>query len=149
VLDYASNVDEAISLIRSYNAAMTPGSFHLHIGDAVGASAVIEFTSGEIVAVTPTEAWQVSTNFMLADPANVGGGRDRYEILEKILSAEQGVLTSIPPMEALSRVWQTSTDEKPAETIWSAVYNMNTGTVDLVLGRNHGKAHAFNLPMSR
>jgi hypothetical protein len=139
ILDYARNVDEAIALISKYNVNVKAfGTFiHYFVADASGNSAVIEFVAGKMRVIRGEKPWQTVTNFILYN--NFGdAGRKRYVRLNRILTANHGLLAEIEAMDLLRSV---SLDT----TVWSAVYNLRNKEVCLSLGRHYAQKKKFSV----
>ncbi len=144
VLDHARDVNEAVALIQKYNPSFPAVYCHLHIVDASGASAVVEYVDGRMVLVRNDEPWQVSTNFLLceAPEESVTSGCWRYGLASEYLSKAGGRLTQD---EAMSLLQGASQDG----TVWSVVYNLNTGTIQVAMGRDYEQVHTFKLRMKK
>ncbi len=139
VLDYASNLDEALDLMENYNIEFTEPPIHYIIADKSGVSAVVEFLGGEMRVIRNTEAWQVSTNFIIT-----GSGAPnqvpcwRYRVVYDELREKAGVLALGEAMILLKEASQQS-------TVWSAVYDPNTLGLSLAVGGNYGNILSFRL----
>jgi penicillin V acylase-like amidase (Ntn superfamily) len=48
VLDYATNTDDAVDLLRGYNYGATETPVHFLIADQSGAAALVEYVAGEM-----------------------------------------------------------------------------------------------------
>lgn len=140
VLDHAKDVDEALTLIRQYNIDFADTPVHFHIADASGKSAVVEYVDNGISVIRDDKPWQVSTNYLFSEAAQPGCWR--YNIASKSLAESQG---SKSAAEAMSLLKGTSQDN----TVWSVVYHLDTGQVDLALGKNYDKIHSFELKRDR
>ncbi len=139
VLDYAKNTDHAIDLIKKYNVRMETPPIHYLIADSSGNSVIIEFVGGKMIVIRNSEPWQVSTNFIIhgsGAPENVTCWR--YNRAYNILQEVRGKLTSEGTMNLLQRVAQSN-------TIWSMVYQMNSGKLNTVVGKNFAKIISFEL----
>ncbi len=74
ILDQAATVEEAAEIFRDYNIDWGSGpALHYLVADALGDSAVIEFSSAGIITLENQKTWQTATNFLLSkagiDPA--------------------------------------------------------------------------------
>jgi len=136
VLDHAKDVDEAIALIRQYNIAFADTPVHFHIADASGKSAVVEYVEDGISIVRDDKPWQVSTNYLFSEA--IRPNCRRYEKAAKSLAESQGRKSTD---EAMSLLQSTSLDN----TVWSIVYNLTTGQVNIALGKDYDKVHTFKL----
>ncbi len=142
ILDRAANVDEALDLLDDFNIVFPVIGCHLHLADASGRSAVVEFTGGRMVVVRSTKPWQVSTNFLISE-VHPDGARSpcrRYSLAYRRLEAVDGAIPQEQAMELLAVTSQPI-------TIWSVVYNLRSGRVLVASGRDYGDLREFQLPM--
>jgi predicted choloylglycine hydrolase len=133
LLDYAQNLDEAISLMQEYNIDFQGGPpLHYFIVDSTGNSAVIEFVDNEYVILRTEDAWQVSTNFIISmtDFDDANSPCWRYNLAYSRLEQNQNILTGAQTMDILSAVSQSN-------TIWSSLYNLKHSEIQVVMGRNY------------
>ncbi len=131
-LDYAKNIEEAIELWNNYNVYFPPGpDLHYLVADAEGNSAIIEWIDGEMVVIQNENTWQVSTNFVVYGTSELEKNQcRRYKACQELLSEKEGKVTSFQAMELLKTASQVSTQ-------WSIVYNMHSGQIDIVMGRDY------------
>jgi hypothetical protein len=139
VLDYAKDVNEAISLIHEYNAEFIV-PVHFHIADASGKSVIVEYTDGKIVVLPQENPWQVSTNFLISEKNKPDCWR--YKLVHESLSKTEG---RIPQEEAMHILGEAKLDH----TVWSVVYNLSTGQIRLAMGKDYENLHSFKLEMSK
>jgi hypothetical protein len=143
MLDHARNVDEALALMEQYNIDFTGGpAIHYLLADAGGNAALVEFIGGEMRVLPNTDPWHLATNF-LCSATEGDGGCWRYPILRQRLSESGGVLDPQGALDLLAEVSQ------PGSTQWSAVYDLSTGRVRVVMGREYATVHEFDLEMAR
>jgi len=140
MLDHASNVDEAVAILQSYNIDMGVGPpLHYLIADRSGRSILAEFYQGEMVPTPGEEPWQQATNFLLASISGfVEGQCWRYDAIGRALSAAAGEISNQEAMDLLASVAVDGTQ-------WSVVYGLSTGEIDVVMGRQYDNPHAFQL----
>ena len=141
MLDYAKDVDEAISLLQDYNIDFQAGPpVHYLISDSTGNAAVIEILDNTMQVLPATEHWHVATNFILSEvyPENRASQCWRYSTTWDKLKTCGGSLTEQEAMELLDSVSQTN-------TIWSVVYNANSTDINIAMGRKYNEQHVFNL----
>jgi hypothetical protein len=144
VLDYAANVEEAIELLQGYNVHFEGGvPLHYLIADAGGHSAVIEYVAGEMRVLRNEQPWQVSTNFIISaeQPEGATSSCRRYNSAYHRLEDNQGLLTGAQALDLLAETSQAG--DYP--TIWSAVYNLTSGEISLVMDRNYEQVYTFQL----
>ena len=147
MLDYAKDVDEAISLLKQYNIDFGGGPpLHYLIADGAGNSAVIEFIGGEMIVLEGEDPWQVSTNFLISIEKPQGSDSScwRYNQAYRTLQSAGGDISQQDAMAILEGVAQSGS----YPTIWSIVYNRFGGEIQLVVGRQYDKAHRFKLNMA-
>ena len=137
VLDHAKDVNEAISLILGYNAEFVV-PVHFHIADASGKSAIVEYTDGKIVIVREDNPWQVSTNFLISEEDKPDCRR--YILVNEILGKVEGKIQQEEAMRVLG-------EAKLDNTVWSVVYNLSTGRIQLAMGTDYTRVHNFKLDM--
>ncbi len=138
VLDYAKDVDEAVSLIRQYNIDFADVCVHFHVADVSGDSAVVEYMDDGISIVRGEKNWQVSTNYLFSEPLQPDCWR--YKKASETLAKEQGDITNDQAMDILQGTSQDS-------TTWSVVYNLSTGGINLAMGKEYDQVHTFKLGM--
>jgi len=151
VLDYARNVDEAISLLKQYNN-LSSATMHLLVSDAFGNSAIIEYYNQEVHARLNEEPWQAATNFMVREvPLNsLMGICDRYDTIYTALRSYDGLITMDMGMTILSLV---SAYQVPlpsgnfAYTVWSSLYDLTIGGLDICPGTQYNEKESFKLDM--
>jgi hypothetical protein len=148
LLDQARTVDEGIDLLRGINIDWEGGPpLHYMVADASGESALIEFIEGEMVIVEDALPWQVATNFNQygTDPEVRGGICWRYGQAAGAL-AEPG---SAPAYEDLFNIVAgIAGDWGDAETMWTVFYNLTTGRIEVVMGRDFEDVERFALPLA-
>jgi predicted choloylglycine hydrolase len=146
LLDYAKDVDEAISLLGNYNIDFEGGPpLHYLVSDSSGYSAVIEFVGGEAEALRNSERWQVATNFVISGtaPENRESLCPRYRRATETLEEAEG---SISPEQAMALLEEVS-QSGAYPTIWSTVYDMTNGDIWVVVGREYDQVYQFELEM--
>ena len=146
LLDYATDVDEAISLLRNYNIDFGDGPpLHYLISDSSGNSAVVEFIDGEMNVLRNRDPWQVATNFVISDtmPEGATSSCSRYNTTYETLEQTEGHVSHQEAMALLHNVSQSGS----YPTIWSTVYNMTTGDIQVVMGRKYEQVNTFRLEM--
>jgi hypothetical protein len=144
LLDYAQDVNEAILLLQAYNIEFSGGPpVHYLITDAARNSAVIEFVDGEMIVLRSDDPWQVSTNFVISQEQPDGAGSScwRYNRAYETLAEAKGMISAPDAVTLLGNVSQDS-------TMWSVVYGMKTGDIQIALDRNYDEIKEFKLQMA-
>lgn len=140
MLDHASNVDEALAILQSYNVDFEGGPpIHYLIADSSGRSLLVEFYEGEMVIIPNETPWHLATNFLRASVGESAEGECwRYDKISQRLTEAEGQLAAQDAMDLLADVSQEGTQ-------WSVVYGMSTGDVNVVMGRQYDNVHSFSL----
>ncbi len=141
-LDYAKDVEQALDLMQDYNVSFPRACVHYLFADASGRSAVVEYVAGQPVVIRNREPWQVATNFLVSEEQPEGADSScwRYNGAYETLRAANGRLSS---SQAMSLVARASVDN----TLWSVVYNLTAGEIQVVVGRHYDRVHTFKLEM--
>lgn len=142
MLDSCCNLEEALALLEEYNIVFTPGpAVHYLIADALGKSAVVEFTEKGMEVIRPEHPWQVATNSYLAGASpECRNACWRYKKADQALAKSQGSITTKQAMDILKDISNRGTQ-------WSAVFDIATGCVLVSVGRNYDRVHEFQLKM--
>ena len=146
LLDHAGDVAEAIALMDDYNVDFGGGPpVHYLIADRSGNSAVIEFIDNEMRVLRNEGPWQVSTNFIISEehPEGAASSCWRYNKAYEALEQVGGHISPGEAMAVLKDVSQSGT----YYTMWSVVYGMSSGDVQVVVGQHYDDIHEFGLPM--
>jgi len=142
LLDYAGDVDEALTLLEEYNVEMTTPPIHYMIADGSGESVVVEYIHGEMHVLREEMPYQVMTNYIIQGAQT---GLDapcwRYRAVYEGLSGCNGVLSAGEAMDLLSEASQSS-------TIWSIVYDASTGEIHVAMGHSYENIYTFSLDMT-
>jgi penicillin V acylase-like amidase (Ntn superfamily) len=131
-------------LLAAYNITLIQQ--HLLIADAHGNSAIVEFVDGEIKVIRSKNPWQVSTNFVLSDNLeSLLSLCCRYDTAARTLEKAHGQISNEKAMSLLKDVSQHG----PANTIFSMVYNLISGEIDIAMDRKYDHLYHFNLTMKK
>ncbi len=142
ILDHASNVDEAVAILQSYNVTFGGPPLHYLIADVSGRSALVEFYQGEMVVIPNETDWHLATNFLRASVDDPADGRCwRYDEVSQRLAEAEGQLTTQDALGLLADVSQEITE-------WSIVYGINTGDINVSMGRAYDNVHTFHLSLT-
>jgi len=139
ILDHAATVDEAITILGSYNIDMGEVPIHYLVASASGESALVEFYQGEMVVFRNESPWQEATNFLVASMnGSPEGACWRYDRIHARLGQTNGRINVQDALRLLSNVSQDITQ-------WSVVYDMTGGSIHIVMGGEYGTVHTLNL----
>lgn len=157
VLDKAANVDEAIELFRKYDMHDVGGvAYHFAVSDSEGKAVLVEYVDNVMQLFYPeslgdgdVENLIVTNHFISPDGPDVrgDGGERRTKAMKLTLKENNGVISQSEAMKLLSRLqlhyyhalgW-------PVRTLWSAVYNNDALTMDIVAGQDYKTVYSFNV----
>ncbi|MBR2480086.1 MAG: linear amide C-N hydrolase [Clostridia bacterium] len=156
VLNYAETIEEAIELFKSYDMNDIGGvAYHFVVSDRSGKSVLIEYLNGEMMLFYPesregSEKFLSVTNHFIAKGApepKRGAGYDRQERIIKTLTEKGGIISEADAMTLLSKV-QLDYYHKlgwPVRTLWSAVYNSMSASVNLCVNQNYEEVFHFEV----
>lgn len=142
MLDHARDVDEAVTIIESYNIAWDGGpAVHYLIADASGRAVLVEFLEGEMFIIPNQAPYHLATNHPRATTSGYGGCW-RYAALDIRLTATEGRLSLQEAIDFLEVVSQ------PGFTQWSIVYGFSTGDVYVAMGEAYDTVHTLHLDLA-
>ncbi len=144
LLDKASDVDEAITLLEQYDMHASMGMMvHFAISDAKGKSLAVEYIDNKMT-VTETS---LLTNFYISQGEKYGIGtkqsHERYDILMKALS-DNSYMNAEQVKNALDSVSKDNFNEYES-TEWSIVFNQTNGEVIYYHRENYDNGYTFNI----
>ena len=156
VLDRAATTQEAVDLLRSYDMfAVSGGDYQYFITDAFCDCRVIEYDchskSREMVDIpvrVATNFYQLYIDKVLPNQRNgiYGHGKERYELIEEILTKQEGHYSKETAWEALKASQQLpKPGDRTSNTQWSVVYNNTKLSAGIVLRRNWGDITSYSL----
>ena len=144
VLDRCATVDEAIELLQQYDmqSAIDNCNFHFILSDSSGRCVILEYTLNDMQVLEENHA----TNYYLAENMDgLGHGKDRYQILDDVLSFRKNVLTEQEAMNLLETVSQPETEESTSMTQWSVLYDLTDLSAQVAIRRDFSKIFKFTL----
>ena len=156
VLDKAATTEEAVELLNSYDMFSSSGrDYHFYITDASGDGRVVEYdpeSEDRNLIATSTEA---VTNFFIRHKDKVlpnqkngiyGHGRERYDVVMKVLDEEKGNYTNATVWEAMKVAAQNPDPEAiTSNTQWSVSYNNTDLTAEIAIRRNWEDVTRFGI----
>lgn len=144
ILDYARNTDEALDLLRAYNIDCGDVPTHFMIADRQGHSVLVEFHDGEMKVLPATANWQVATNHLLAGKSEATNDERcwRYAVASDRLDQIDGE----PRMEDVMKIM--SSISVPDWTMWTSVYDLNSGAYHIAYRRQYDDVFVGQLTMS-
>ena len=147
ILDKASNVDEAIELLKGYDIYFSGGiPCHFLLGDKSGKSVIIEYYDGGLKVVESGEPFQVASNFIAYNNLNIGDGYsefDRYDKAYNTIFEKNCHLSEEEAMTLLAGVGVISDGVDKLQ--WSVVYNMDDLSGEIFAHRKNDQGVEFSL----
>ncbi len=143
ILDHAGDIDEAVSILESYNIDYgNAPALHYMIADASGRAALVEFYQSEMHVLYNQNAWHQATNFLRASTGESAEGHCwRYDMLSERLVSNTGKLSSQEAIDLLADVSQDGTQ-------WSIVYGMSTGDIHVSMGQAYDDVHLLHFRLA-
>lgn len=154
ILDKCATVDEAITLLDSYDMHDAVFcNYHYHIIDKKGGNVIVEYVDNKMNVVRPAKGkkYQYTTNFLLSNPGgDVKGnfGYSRYYQLRDSIEPKKGVMTIDEAMGLLEHVkleYRHHLLKHRVTSLWSVVYNIDDLSLELVAGADFSKRYSFSL----
>jgi predicted choloylglycine hydrolase len=148
LLDYARTVDEALALLDNYNIDFEGGPpIHYLLADRSGAAAVVEFIDGKPHMIRNEQPWLVATNFLIDEEKSVGANSPCWRY-NHVYSALENAGGKVSPAQAMSLLQDVS-QAGAYPTIWSVVYNMADGTIQVTIRKQYNLVKTFQLEMAQ
>lgn len=150
LLDYASNLDEALVLLNNYNNEASYRS-HFFIADSSGSSAIVEYLDNKIVITRNRKPWQTATNTMVNKKSEkrLRKSCNRYNAMSQYLSSNNGSLSTMEAFNILRNVSiegaYSSQFDIYSSTQWSVLYNLDKRNIDVVFRRNYDNVYHYEL----
>ena len=136
ILDNCASVDEAITLLASYDIHSDLGNFHLFITDKTGRYVVVEWLDNKMVTVD----YPCCTNSVIApgEYYDMGIRDGRKDTIEACLGNDR-IVSAKEAMAILEKV-----KDKIGMTEWSCVYNLDNFTVSICIDADYSKVYTFD-----
>ncbi len=144
VLDKAESLSQALDIFLSQDLQIDSRvrDFHFMFADGSGRSAVLEYEDCEpVITYSP-----LVTNFRLGSGLpKKGEGMDRYKIVSDLLEYHDVLMERRDVMDVLRLVSQPSGRKRRSDTLWSAVYDLTAGELDLAVGHRYDAVQHYRL----
>lgn len=162
LLDRASTVKEAISMLEGYDMDMRgqgSSNYHFFMADATGDYAIVEYTYAPkdtiptvMEVFSGNDTLRCVTNFYVS-PTMVGTtdgwgsshGKDRYFNMRDTLLNNGYALTEKQAWSLLETVAQAPTEAITSQTQWSSLYNLSEKSLRISFLRNYSKQFDFKV----
>jgi len=127
ILDKATNVEEALGLLRQYNICFPMNIYcQFLIADASGRSVIVNYYDDDMKITEVGESYQIASNFA-SFSQDICAGRcefERYDKVKSTLASNGGVLTEAQAVDLLADVGVVYEGESHIQ--WSVIYNLST-----------------------
>ena len=156
VLDRAATTQQAVDLLSEYNMFATSGrDYHFYITDATGDGRVVEFDCDKPMRPMVVTETRTVTNFYIMHKdhvlpnqhnGNYGHGRERYDTIERVLSAHEGEKHPDKKVawEALRAASQApKKGDITSNTQWSIVYDNHDFSGEVSIRRQWDSIYTF------
>lgn len=147
ILDKASNVDEAIELLRKYNIYFSGDIYcHYFIADSTGKSVIIEYYDNEIQVVETDKEYQVASNFVAYNDLNIGEGYTEFDRYDKVINKIKDSNNSLNMNTTINLLNDVGIYDNGIDKLqWSVVYNITNKTGKIWSHRNIKNIKDFEL----
>ncbi len=147
-LDKASNVDEAVALLKKYNIYFS-GDIYCHylIADSTGKSVIVEYYDNDLQVVETDKEYQAASNFVAYNDLNIGEGYtefDRYDKVIKEIEDNNNSLNMNDTINLLNDVGIYKEDGSD-KLQWSVIYNVTNMSGKIWAHRNKDNIIDFAL----
>ncbi len=153
ILDRASSVKEAVSLLSKYdmNSSGSTG-YHFQIADASGDTAIVEYIDNEMHVLTKDEGYTAATNFVLYNDMNDGFGQDRYQTIRNVQDETNNIMTQEDALNLLLKVpgvgfreVEGKSEPIKSDTQWSSIYNLDKLTLSICTSKDINKIYNYTI----
>lgn len=144
MLDFCKDVDEAVDFAKSVNivSPLPDNDYHIMVSDKSGKSVVLEWIDNEL---TVKEADHCA-NFYLSREDRYGYGYERYDVMEACMNKYKNGMTDELAIRSLQLASQNNIEGSDVGlTQWSALYNLNEGTMKLTIFADFTKIYKYKI----
>jgi penicillin V acylase-like amidase (Ntn superfamily) len=139
VLDQAGDLEEAQTILENFNIEFSGGPvLHYLIADTSGEAVLVEFFQGEMHIIPNDNPWHQATNFIISAYEDPQGQCRRYDKISDMMQTTGGNINTQSAADLLSEVSQNNTQ-------WSVLYHIQSGDIELIMGRQFDRIHKFQL----
>lgn len=148
VLDKASNVDEAIALLRNYNIYFSGDVYcHYLIADSTGKSVIVEYYDNDLQVVEADTEYQAASNFIAYNNLNIGEGYTEFERYDKVINKLEDSSNSLNMNDTINLLNDVGVygEEGIDKLQWSVIYNLTDKSGKIWAHRNKNNIADFEL----
>lgn len=148
VLDKASNVDEAIELLRKYNIYFS-GDIYCHylIADSTGKSVIVEYYDNDLQVVETDKEYQAASNFVAYNDLNIGEGYTEFDRYDQVINEIENRNNSFHVNDVISLLNDIGVygEDGIDKLQWSVIYNLTGSSGKIWAHRNKNNVMDFEL----
>ncbi|MCI8759915.1 MAG: linear amide C-N hydrolase [Clostridia bacterium] len=148
VLDKASNVDEAIELLKNYNIYFSADVYcHYLIADSTGKSVIVEYYDNDLQVIETDKEYQVASNFIAYNNLNIGEGYTEFNRYDKVVNKLEASNNSLNINDTINLLNDVGVYDKDGfdKLQWSVVYNLTNKSGIIWAHRNKSNIIDFEL----
>lgn len=150
VLDKASNVDEAIELLKNYNIYFS-GDIYCHylIADSTGKSVIAEYYDHDLQVVETDKEYQAASNFVAYNDLNIGEGFTEFQRYDKVVNKIEDSNNSLNMNDTIHLLNEVGVYEEDGfdKLQWSVIYNLTDMSGKIWAHRNENNIIDFRMNM--
>ena len=146
ILDKAATVEEAIALVKMYNAYFSIGVYcHYFIADQQGRSVILEFYDGEMRVIEDDVAsnFYACSGVILEEEHETPDPNQRYRMSKEALAKQNNILSMEEAGELLCDLGIYYKGDNILQ--WSVVYNLTSLSGMVFTGRRLSEPYYFRL----
>lgn len=136
ILRECSNLSDVLDMFKKYNEPSFSYA-HVMVVDKSGASVIVELFQGELKTLVKEEKYQYMTNFNITLSKQAGYNCSRYNILNHMFPSN--------PEATVDNFKSLLSATKVESTIYSNIYDLNTGDIYLYYLGSFDNCIKFNL----
>ena len=148
VLDKASNVDEAIELLKNYNIYFS-GDIYCHylIADSTGRSVIVEYYDNDLQVVETDKEYQAASNFIAYNDLNIGEGYTEFDRYDKVINKIEDSNNSLNINDTINLLNDVGVygEDDFDKLQWSVIYNLTNMSGEIWAHRNKNNIIDFEL----
>lgn len=148
VLDKASNVDEAIELLRNYNIYFSGDVYcHYLIADSTGRSVIVDYYDNDLQVVETDKEYQVASNFVAYNNLNIGEGYTEFERYDKVVNKIEDSNNSLNMNDTINLLNDVGVygGDGIDKLQWSVIYDLSNMSGKIWTHRNRNNIMDFEL----
>ncbi|RPI76641.1 MAG: hypothetical protein EHM45_12315 [Desulfobacteraceae bacterium] len=139
ILQTCATVADVRKFFETYNVSLLK-ELRFPIADRSGAAMVVEYAQGSVRFVTEKTWYQVSTNFLRTNYPGSKVPCQRFRTAQRMLDSANELSA-----ELIRSVLSATHQEGTYETVYSCIYDLKAGSINVYYSHNFENAVVFNL----